>query len=428
MASFSTSSSAVGVPLLAAASARIPTAGKIRPGIKVLTRRAAGHPQARQLYDHGVAAGHSFERIERAIAEAVPELKQPLIPRNVPWFTVREGDFAHPEIARQILKLYGEAREGDNGVRRLYRFPVVFPSDDWQTVMPHELSSWGANDKRFWSQYSADGLARQCMQYAPVPTDSSGQRVIRLFGGRKAVPREERGGLCDPENCQEYQQRQCNLSGRLLFFIPGIAALSAFELPTHSFYALNGMLQKFKAVAFLRGGRISGFLDAQRTPFYLSKRLVEVPHIDEHGQAVRVQQWIIDLEAPVDVTALLRQQDDEEHALAQAQLATQLLEGNSLVEEQGSCAAKGPEPVPQPASVSQGRPTLMELMQRVRDWGIDPQAYRAYGDRRWGPGWRVKTQGRMKAWDELERYRNAPMDYADKISVELRLLSQGDAS
>jgi hypothetical protein len=104
-----------------------------------------------------VAAGHSFEQIERAIAEALPELKTPMVPRNVPWFTVRAQGFPNPDIATQILLVYGEDRgEG----RHLYRFPVVLPSDSWQTVMPHELAVWGTHDRHYWSQYSDDG--REC--------------------------------------------------------------------------------------------------------------------------------------------------------------------------------------------------------------------------------------------------------------------------
>src|SRR5687768_15671851 len=130
--------------------ARIPTGGKIRAGIKVLTKKAAENPKARELYEQGLASGQSFEQIERAIAEALPTLKMPLVPKNVPWFTVRAQDFSNPEIARQILEAHGEDR-GD-GVKRLYRFPAVFPSDMWQVVMPHELASWGLSEKRFWSQ------------------------------------------------------------------------------------------------------------------------------------------------------------------------------------------------------------------------------------------------------------------------------------
>ena len=181
--------------LLGQGPARIPTGGKIRAGIKVLTKKAAGEPKAKAIYDQGVAAGQSFEQIERAIAEALPNLKTPLVPRNVPWFTVRAQDFPNPEIAREILDAYGEDRgEG----RRLYRFPVVFPSDYWQTVMPHELAAWGAHEKHYWSQYSADGRVRHCMCHAPVPVDETGRRTIRRCGGHKTMIREDNGGMRDP--------------------------------------------------------------------------------------------------------------------------------------------------------------------------------------------------------------------------------------
>ena len=35
---------------------RIPTGGKIRAGIKVLTRKAAEHPKAKEIYERCVAA------------------------------------------------------------------------------------------------------------------------------------------------------------------------------------------------------------------------------------------------------------------------------------------------------------------------------------------------------------------------------------
>src|SRR5574338_37272 len=377
--------------LLGQGPARIPTGGKIRAGIKVLTKKAAGEPKAQAIYEQGVAAGHSFEQIERAITEALPDLKTPLVPRNVPWFTVRAHDFPNPELAREILDAYGEDRgEG----RRLYRFPVVFPSDYWQTVMPHELAAWGAHEKHYWSQYSADGRVRHCMCHAPVPVDETGRRTIRLFGGRKTMIREDNGGLCEPEACREYQHRQCNLT-----------------------------------VGFLRGGRISGFLDRQRTPFYLTKKLMEVAHIDEQGRAVRVPQWIIDLEAPVDVTALLRENEDAETALVQAQLATQVLQGSSVA---ASAEPLQPEAT-EVASVEapllyEGHPSLEQLMARVQAYRIAPERYQTYADRRWGRGWKINPHGRARAWDELERYRHDPPGYLDKIESELQLSSRGRAS
>lgn len=417
--------------LLGQSPARIPTGGKIRAGIKVLTKKAAEQPKAKAIYEQGVAAGQSFEQIERAITEVLPALKTPLVPRNVPWFTVRGQDFPNPEIAAQILAAYSEDRgEG----RHMYRFPVVFPSDYWQTVMPHELAAWGMHDKHYWSQYSADGRVRHCMCHAPVPVDDTGRRTIRLFGGRKTMVREENNGLCEPEACREYQSRQCNLTGSFLFFIPGIRSISAFELHTNSFYAMNAAIQKFETVGFLRGGRISGFLDRQRTPFYLTKRLMEVAHIDEQGRAVRVPQWIIDLEAPVDVTALLRENEDTETALVQAQLATQVLQGStgesfaepvqSAESEVRSSPMVDVSAVDDPQFQS-GHPSFEQLMARVLAYDILPEQYRAYADQRWGPGWKINPHGRAQAWNELGRYGNDPQGYRDKIESEMQLVSRG---
>jgi len=398
---------------------RIPTAGKIRAGIKVLTRRASQNPKARAIYEKGLADGVSFDAMERAITEAVPDLKDPLVPRNVPWFTVREGDFANAELARQIMDAYGED-QGEG--RHLYRFPVIFPSDHWQTVMPHELAAWGASDKRFWSQYSPDGKVRQCMRFAPVPVDDTGRRTIRIFGGRKVVPRDSNGGLCEPESCPEYQHRECNLTGRFVFFIPGIRALSAFELQTTSFYAMNAAVQKFQAVAFLRGGRISGFLDRQHTPFFITKKLVEVPRIDERGQVVRTPQWIIELDAPVDVAALLREHEDAETALVQATGAMTMLEGRPVANVATSAEFERKATQEDPGG---GRPSLAQVLARAKDLGIEADRYLAYADGRWGAGWRLNQHGRTRAWEELDRHRNDAHGYADKVEVALQGATEG---
>jgi hypothetical protein len=296
----------------------------------------------------------------------------------------------------------------------LYRFPVVFPSDHWQTVMPHELAAWSTHEKRFWSQYSPDGQVRHCIRHAPVPVDDTGRRTIRVFGGRKTMPREENGGICNPETCPEYQARQCNLTGRFLFFIPGIRSISALELPTTSFYAMSAAIQRFQAIAQMRGGRISGFLGRDRTSFFLTKVLKEVPHIDEQGRAVRVPQWIIELEAPVDVTALLRDHEDAETAIQQARLATQVLENSHTPPDAVNASAESDTAAQYP-----GCPTLEQLLDRAQVMGVPRERYAAYADRRWGRGWRVNPHGRGRAWDELDRYRNDPAGYLDKIETEL---------
>lgn len=63
--------------VLGQGSARIPIAGKIRAGIKVLSKRAAGEPRAREIYERGLRDGQSFDRIEQALADALPQLKNP---------------------------------------------------------------------------------------------------------------------------------------------------------------------------------------------------------------------------------------------------------------------------------------------------------------------------------------------------------------
>ena len=392
---------------------RIPTAGKIRAGIKVLTRAASEQPRACEIYDRGVAAGESFDQIERLLAEALPKLRNPLVPRNVAWFTVRSQDFGNPALAQQLIDTHGEDRgEGWH----LYRFPVVFPSDHWQTVMPHELAAWGASERRYWSEYSPDGRVRHCKCHAPVPLDIGGKRALRLFGGRKTVLREDNGGVCEPEACREYQAGQCNLSGRFLFFVPGIRSLSAFELHTSSFYAMNAAIQKFETISFLRGGRISGFLDSQHTPFYLSKKLMQVAHIDEQGRAVRVPQWIIDLEAPVDVAALLRENEDGETAIVQAHRAAQVLEDRSPSSDDGPRVGD----VALPTAGEQSEPTLAKVLAFAEGLGIPGAAYGAYADRRWGAGWKLNLHGRRRAWDDMERHRNDPSGFRDKVDATAR--------
>jgi len=306
---------------------RLPIGGRVRAGIKVLTRTAEQYEKARTLYDQGVTEGLPFEDIEAAIRAACPDLKGAcLVPKNVPWFTVRPGDFTMPELAAMILAKYGEDR-GD-GVRRLYRFPVVFPVDRWQEIMPHALRCYGARQLKYWSQYTPDGSARHCMRYEEVRVDASSKRAVRLFGGRKSVPREDNHGVCDPEQCPEYQARECNLTGSFLFFIPGIPTIDVIELPTNSFYSMNAARQKLELVAFMRGGRLSGHLGKGQT-FWITKKLHAVAMIDERGTPTRVKQWLIELEANIDVTTLLRGEDAGPDTMS-PEVASTILEGGAV--------------------------------------------------------------------------------------------------
>jgi hypothetical protein len=53
--------------------------------------------------------------------------------------------------------------------------------------------------------------------------------------------------------------------------------------------------------------------------------------------------------------------------------------------------------------------------------GVDAARFARYADRRWGPGWMRSAKGRHQALDEIERYRNDPEGFADKIDAYLNL-------
>jgi hypothetical protein len=462
------SSGAIAVPTLLGRSAmRIPIGGRIRAGIKVLTRKAEEVAEAKAIYGAGVAAGKAFDTIEREIAQRCPSLKNPLTPKNVPYFTVRGEDFPNPELARQIMDMYAEDR-GEGG-KRLYRFPVVFPADAWQNVMPHELVTWTASERRYWSEYSEDGLTRYCKTHEAVPVDGNGRRTIRIFGGRKTVLREENAGLCDPESCPEYQAKKCNLTGRFIFFIPGIKSISAFDLQTNSFYAMQAAIEKFTTIGFMRGGRISGFLDGQRTPFYISKRLVEVSRIDDEGRPSRVAQWLIELEAPVDVTSLLRPDDGLEALEARAGEAAALLEGGRAdARATGQAgdrvidivASRSADALDEPAQEARrdapraeaasgqttptgGRSTevsregrdrtspraaaanddLKWIFDAAAELGVERERFEAYADKRWGKGWKLAAGGRKRALDEVTNFAEDPSGFQEKVRGELDVFS-----
>jgi hypothetical protein len=455
--------------------------GTLRPGIKVLTKAAAKSQTARDLYDAGLAAGESFDAIEKRIKEAVPNIENPLIPCNVPYFTARRGDFLMPEIATQIMDKYAEDR--GEGVKRLFRLPIVFAADNLLDVMPHKLAVYGGSSIKFWSTFSDENGERQCMTFAPIPKAGNG-KAVRLFGGRKQIARPDTEGRCDPENCREYQARLCNVTGKLLFYIPGITSVSPIELPTHSIYGLDSIRETLNTIAAMRGGRISGFLQ-QREAFWLTKTLKEVPHIDEEGSAVRVKQWIIGLEVMVDPTRLLNA--PEETIVAAGDVAADILQGTAerVIDgdgrvgefgtppsndghpagdgEDGPAPANGPvvqptaapatesrqpaerppqppkepsappaqraqAPAPNPsASTVAGSPpediALADIDAQAIAIGIDPAAFRQYADKRWGQGWSKNPNGRRKAIDELESFRADPDALRQRMSAETQVFA-----
>jgi hypothetical protein len=142
---------------------------------------------------------------------------------------------------------------------------------------------------------------------------------------------------------------------------------------------------------------------------------MEVSHIDQQGRAVRVPQWIIDLEAPVDVSALLRDREDDEAVVVQAHAACGVLEG----EPAGTVAAVTDAAVADGVP-SRGEPTLDKVLALAGGHGVSAADFENYAARRWGPGWKLNPQGRRRAWDELDRHRNDAPGYVDKVAAALR--------
>ncbi|MFL9936481.1 hypothetical protein P0D88_47595 [Paraburkholderia sp. RL18-103-BIB-C] len=301
---------------------RPPVIGHIRPGIKVLTSAARKHERAFALYNQMVAAGDSFETIGKTI-ESKCNIRNALAPKNVPYFTCRRSDFTNPDVADEILKLYGEDR-GD-GVK-LYRFPVLFAFNDWMQNLPNQMAAWGTTGRKFFSEYGPDGV-RYCKTYAKAERDPRAQRATRHFGGRVVIFRQDDSipdGVCDPAQCPQYQARQCNLTANFIFAIPDIKGLGLIELPTNSIYVLQKAYSAMQTVQLARG-KLTG------TRFWITKREFDITRINENGEPVRARQLLTVLDADIDIGALLDAADDPVPALEAANEAVALLEAGGNV-------------------------------------------------------------------------------------------------
>jgi hypothetical protein len=301
---------------------RPPVIGHIRPGIKVLTSKARANNRAVEIYNDMVAAGDSFDTIGKVI-ESKCNLKNALAPKNTPYFTCRRSDFTNPDVADEILRLYGEDRgEG----LRLYRFPVLFAFNDWMQNLPNQMAVYGTNGRKFFSQYERDGI-RYCMTYAKMERDQRAQRAVRHFGGRTVIRRQDEAipdGICDPEQCPQYQARHCNLSASFIFAVPDIKGLGLIDLPTNSIYVLQKAYSAMQTVQLARG-KLTG------TRFWITKREFDITRINENGEAVRARQLLTVLDADIDIGALLDGADDAVPAIEAAGQAVALLEAGGNV-------------------------------------------------------------------------------------------------
>jgi hypothetical protein len=435
---------------------RMPVGGIVRAGIQVLSKAAAAVPKVQQIYDAGVAAQEPFETIERRILEQVPELKKkPLFPKNTPWFVVRRGDFRQPELADLITEKYGTVRE--DGVRRLWSLPIVFPVDQWEMLLPHTYQSFTASGLKYWSEFDADGTLR-CMSFQPVAISPLTKRAVKMASGRNHIPRPDNGGLCDPDRCVEFQRRECQLRGKLYFFIPGIPTIDLIQLSTGSINGLEEVRSQMMMVAAARRGRLSGFLDDNAATFVLTKQLMEVPGLDEEtGQPIRRHQHIITLSARMDVTQLYRAHnprlltqaggeaaavldgapaypvphpmqtagedlDDHPTALADAGVASVAQSGDALpaAAVTSPVAARGANTdLPARPADTRSASTALEPIYVLLDaMAIERALFDAYAKKKWG-SWQANAKGVDKVLADVTAGRSDPAAYRRKLNSEV---------
>ena len=289
----------------------------------------------------------------------------------------------------------------------LYRFPIILPTDSWLANMPHGLKCYTRSELVYWSEYGPDGN-RYCETHGTVETDPKNQRARRVFGGRPVVVR----GMCEPNACPEYQASKCKLSGQLLFYVPGAPGSSAIALATTSFYSLQQMRQQMEMVAFIRGGKISGVLNGKPL-FYLTKKYEDVSMLDENGQAKKVKQWLIHLEANIDMTRLFRESEPNQ-VLADGATAAQVLT------HQPAQPAVLPGPLPEPTEPEAAdEPGLLEQVERaVAAIGIDTTAFALYAEAKFGGDWKTDEDTLQVLLAELAEAQEDPQAFAEKVAAQ----------
>lgn len=410
---------------------RPPIIGKIRPGIKVLTKPARGNQQAVKIHDRLLAQGKSFEAIGCEIEKATG-IKNPLFPKNVAWFTCRGSDFSNPAVADEIVQRYGEDR-GDGNGHRLWRFPVIFAFDDWLSNMPNQLVAWTQSGRQYFSEYGPDGR-RYCKMYAPPVRDERASRAKRVWGGRTIILRQDDAipdGICDPQMCPQYQHGLCKVTAQFYFAIPSISGLGLIELPTTSIYVLQKAHAAMQTVAMARGKLVG-------VKFWMSKQEVEISRIDEDGRAVRQMQWLITLDAEIDIAALLDGSDRRTPALEMAAQAASMLEGNRedpLPEdgpagdatidvpqagalEGGVDQATGPTPASNTAGTEDLESEYLDLVKRL---GLDTEdgtrQLKAFAAATFGRGWSKRDQDVRRFLAELRTALANPMAFREQVAA-----------
>jgi len=406
---------------------QIKHAGKIRPGIKVLTKNAQQNPKAVHLYQAGVARRLKFSEIEKQIKDATG-LTNSMYPRNTSYFTVSASDFGMPEIASMIVEQYGEFRDGDK-VKQLYRFPVVFHSDDLNDIYPNQFKRHGG-DPTYESHYGQDGV-RYCRYLPELTPEQLAENKIRRI---KRMPRREKviRGRCEPGVCSEFQQGQCKFRGRLMFYIPGIPTTGLMVMETSSEYAAEGIWTDLQRILDTLGyiPRMNPH-KAESPVFYITKVLEQRTYFDEQGKKQTGYQWVPKLQADIDIGQLL--QSGRTHSLPApstpvAWLASPKGMPNATLLPGAPSTEPAREVVEQPSAQGGGDPVdpSDRLEQLIETMGLDQDQAIRYFDIKIAEGWEndpAKVVSAVQMLDVLARVGSACA--ARLIAITVKVADMG---
>lgn len=364
---------------------RLPELGTIRPGIRMLKEGCSEADKA--IYNAMVAEGRSWDEISDKLGKD-SEGKQKLKPHNENYFTIREIDCKiNPANARKLHELYADP---DGHIRSL---PIVLASDDWFEVCPHHYQCWTGNKLKYISDFKAVCQAEGEVEYERICTTQ--EAVARDSQGNVMRPTGPRGMKevrpCVPEECQEFQKRQCSLKGCVWGIIPGTSGLGLWRITTGSIYSFTQMMEQMELTLKVTG-RLSGLYKMDRdgnvvrdqnghpVPIFTIRKVEDtVSRIDDnpksktYGQALAGDQDLVHLFADIDVSQLMVDYQPQ-RMVERGQKAQALLAGNPVEEATTRPALADPEkPAPRQYDLKHVPPVQAPPETRAAKTTADPK-------------------------------------------------------
>lgn len=383
----------------------VKAAGKIRPGIKVLTNAAMKNPVAIKLYNDGVRSRLKFSEIDKQIKDAT-NIANPSYPKNTPYYTVSSSDFGMPEIAHLIVEKYGEVR-GEDKEKRLYRFPVVFHSDELSVIYPNEFRRFGT-EPHYESHYGEDGV-RYCRHLPPVTKEMLEEQKARRI---KRVPRREKviRGVCEPRVCPEFGAGQCKFRGRLHFYIPGIPTTGLLEMQIGSEDAAVGIWENLSRIKDMFGCiPRSNPKNPEANIFYISKVEEDKTYFDEGGNKKTGKQWVPRLQADIDIGGFLSsgsapQLEHKPTPVAWLTAPKGMPEAVVLADDKHQQSAS--DLTSNATAGDDDESDGLELLEKIEsELQLDQELSQAFLDMKFGGGWSENKQLVKDAVEMYEKFR-----------------------